>query len=61
MWLFYNFCFERNYDVLTLKSPCFLLNRNTNFNKDETESKMENPTQFYRNEPCASAHIRMEK
>ena len=29
----YYFYFERNYDNLWLKSPCFLLNRNINFNK----------------------------
>ena len=29
-----------------LKSPCFLLNKNINFNKNETGSKMENPTKF---------------
>ena len=43
MWLFYYFNFERNYNVLKSKSPCFLL-KNINFNKNETESKMENPT-----------------
>ena len=37
------FYFERNYEVLKLKSPCFLLNKNIMFNKNETESKMENP------------------
>ena len=31
---------------LKLKSPCILLNKNINFKKNETESKMENPTQF---------------
>ena len=46
-WLFYCFYFERNYDVLKLKSPCFLLNKNKNFNKNETESKMENPTHSF--------------
>ena len=25
------------------KSPCFLLNKNINFNKNERESEMENP------------------
>ena len=38
-WFFYNFNFERNYDVLKLKSPCILLNKNINFNKNETKSK----------------------
>ena len=44
--LFSYFNFERNYDVLNSKSPCILLNKNISFNKNETESKMENPTQF---------------
>ena len=44
MWLFYYFNFERKYDVLKSKSPCILLNKSINFNKNETESKMENPT-----------------
>ena len=35
------FYFERNYDVLKSKSPCFLLNKNINFNK------MENPTHSF--------------
>ena len=48
MWLFYYFSFERNYDVLKSKSPCILLNKNINFNKNETESKMENPTHSFR-------------
>ena len=43
MWLFYNFNFERGYDVLKSKSPCILLNKNINFNKNETKMKMENP------------------
>ena len=30
-----------------LKSPCFLLNKNINFNKNETGSKMESPTQSF--------------
>ena len=34
VWLFYYFNFERNYDVLKSKSPCFLL-----FNENDTESK----------------------
>ena len=48
MWLFYNFNFERNYDNLKSKSPCILLNKNTNFNKNEKESKMENPPHSFR-------------
>ena len=42
-WLFYYFNFERSYDVLKSKSPCILLNKNINFNKNETEPKMKNP------------------
>ena len=30
------------------QSPCILLNKNTNFNKNKTESKMENPTHSFR-------------
>ena len=47
-WVFYYFDFERNYDVLKSKSPCILLNKNINSNKNETESKMENPTHSFR-------------
>ena len=45
---FSNFNFEKNYDVLKSKSPCILLNKNINFNKNETESKMENPAHRFR-------------
>ena len=48
MWLFYCFNFERNYDVLKSKSPCILLNKNINFNKNDTELKLENPTHSFR-------------
>ena len=48
MWLFFDFYFERNYDVLKSKSPCFLLNKNISFNKNETKSKIENPTHSFR-------------
>ena len=48
MWFFYYFNFERNYDGLKSKSPYILLNKNINFNKNETESKMENPTHRFR-------------
>ena len=41
------FYFERIYDVLKSTSPCFLLNKNINFNKKKTESKMENPTHIF--------------
>ena len=47
MWLFYYFNFEKNYDVLKSKIPYILLNKNINFNKNETESKMENPTHSF--------------
>ena len=47
MWFFYYFNFERNYDVLKSTSPCILLNKNINFNKNETESKMENLTHSF--------------
>ena len=47
VWLFYYFNFERNYDVLKPTSPRNLLNENVNFDKNETESKMENPTQIF--------------
>ena len=49
VWLlYYYFNFERNYDVLKSKCPCILLNKNKDFNKNETELKMENPTQSFR-------------
>ena len=48
MWLFYYFSFERSYDALKSKSASILLNKNINFNKNKTESKMENPTQGFR-------------
>ena len=43
MWLFYYFNFGKNYNVLKSKSPRFLFDKDINFNKNETESKMENP------------------
>ena len=39
MWLFYYFNSEGNYDSLKPKSECILLNKNANFNKNETELK----------------------
>ena len=39
MWLFY---------VNESKRLCILLNKNINFNKSETKSKMENPTRSFR-------------
>ena len=43
---------------LKSNSPYFLLNKNINFSKNKTESKMENPTQTYVKN-LASAHIRI--
>ena len=48
VWLFYYFNFAKNYNVLMAKSPCILLNKNKNFNKNEMKSKMENPTPSFR-------------
>ena len=48
VWLFYYFNFERNYDVLKSKSSWILLSKNINFNKNGTESKMENPAYSFR-------------
>ena len=48
MWLFRYLNFERNYDLLKSKSPCILMNKDINFNKNETELKMENLTQSFR-------------
>ena len=48
MLLFYYFYFEKNYDVLNSRSVCIWLNKNINFNKMETESKMENPSHSFR-------------
>ena len=44
---------------IKLKKVCILLNKIINFDKNETELKMENPIQFLRDKPCASAHIRI--
>ena len=46
--LFYYFNFERNNYVLKSKSPFISLNKNIYFNKNEKESKMENPTHRFR-------------
>ena len=35
------------------------MDKNINFNKNETELKMENSTQFQRDETCALARIRI--
>ena len=42
VWLFYQFHFERNYNILKSKSPCILLNKIINFNENETKLKMKN-------------------
>ena len=47
-WLFHYFNFERNYDVLKLKTPFISLSQNIDFNINKMESKMENPTQSFR-------------
>ena len=48
MRIFYYFNFERNYEVFKSKSPCILLNKSINFNKSETELKIENPRHSFR-------------
>ena len=48
MWHFYYFNFERNDDILKPKSPCSFLNKNIKFNKNDTESKTENPKHSFR-------------
>ena len=45
---YYYVYFERNYYVLKSKCLCFLLNKNINLNKNETDSKMGNPTEDFR-------------
>ena len=34
--------------ILKSKGPCILFNKSIKFNKNETESKMENPTHSFR-------------
>ena len=48
MWLLYYFNFERKYDVLKSKSPCILLSKNINFNKNQMKLEIENPTNSFR-------------
>ena len=48
MWLLYYLNFERKYDVLKSKSPCILLNKNINFNKNQMKLEIENPTNSFR-------------
>ena len=45
-WLFHYFNFERNSEVLKSKSPCFLLKKNTNFNKTRRNGKWKIPQTF---------------
>ena len=60
MRLFYCFYFERNYDVSKVKKNVHaFVEKNINFNKNDTQSKMENLTEFRRDEPCVLAHIRI--
>ena len=42
------FSFWKKLRLFKVKSPWFLFNKNINFNKNETEMKMENPTQSFR-------------
>ena len=55
---FLYFNFERNCDVLKLKNPGILLSKDTNFNNNETESKMENPTHSFRETNLVLQHIK---
>ena len=61
MWLFYYFHFEKNYDILKSKSPCILLNKNITFNKNETESKMENLTQSFEGQTLCFSSFKNRK
>ena len=55
---YYYFSFERNYDVLKSKGP--RVEKNINFNRNETESKTENPTHSSRDmKQCASVRIKI--
>ena len=56
---FYYFYFERDFDVLKSRSTYFLLTKNINVNKNKIELKMPNPTQFNRDEPCASVRLKI--
>ena len=46
--LFYYLNFGKNNEVLKSKSPCFLLNKNIDFNENETRSKIETVTHTFR-------------
>ena len=41
-------CCQKYFSRIASESPPFLLNKKTNFSKYETESKIENPSLFYR-------------
>ena len=43
--------------IMTFLSPCIMLNKNINFNKNEMESKMENPTHNFREANLVLQHI----
>ena len=43
--------------TLKSKSPYFLLNKNTNFSKKKSESKIENPTQIFT--PARAGHMKL--
>ena len=51
------FDFERNYDVLKSKSRCNSLSKTINFNKNQRESKMENPKHSFRETKCVFQFI----
>ena len=55
------FDFERNYDVLKSKSRCNSLSKTINFNKNQTESKMENPKHSFRETKCVFQFISESK
>ena len=55
---FYSFNYKKNYDYLKSKSPSYLLKKNINLNKNETESKMENLTHSFW-DTSATTHIRI--
>ena len=61
VWFFSYFYFERNYDVLKPKRPCFLLNKNIIFHKNETESKKQIPhTVLERSDLCFNLYKNCE-
>ena len=45
VWVLYYFYFESNYDGSKSKSPCFLWNKNINFNKSKTIENGKSHTQ----------------